>query len=386
MPWELTGNAGTTPGTNFLGTTDGKPLIINTNPPTRNVSNGNVGIWTTSPTNALHVNSTTGIRQNRLYLSGGDGWSSLTYNAYHNDAGTPWIFPDSSHKGVTIEMDDSNGLPRFQVWSTTSNATTSWIQRFGIDGDSGNVFMGHYGGNVGIGTAGPTDKLDIIAPGTYSNIEFQGHPLEISTGTSTSDYTLYMGADKNNKLSYIQSVQVGIAVVTLALNPRGGNVGIGTPTPDATLTVNGNVSVTGDVILTGADCAEEFDMAEAAEIEPGIVVVFDQGGIVQQCRQAYDKRVAGVVSGAGDYQPGLILDRQQLQENRVPVALVGKVYCKVDAQYAPIEVGDLLTTSPTPGHAMKVVEPQRAFGTIIGKAMDALKGGQGLIPILIALQ
>jgi hypothetical protein len=147
-----------------------------------------------------------------------------------------------------------------------------------------------------------------------------------------------------------------------------------------------NITVAGDVILTGADCAEEFDIAEAAEIEPGTVVVLDQDGVMYQSQQAYDKRVAGVISGAGNYRPGMILDRHQTQDSRVPIALVGKVYCKVDAQYAPIEVGDLLTTSPTPGHAMKAEDPLRAFGSVIGKALRRLHSGQGLVPILVALQ
>jgi hypothetical protein len=148
----------------------------------------------------------------------------------------------------------------------------------------------------------------------------------------------------------------------------------------------GNVTVTGDVILTGADCAEDFDIAQAANANPGTVMVLNPGGTLQECQQAYDKRVAGVVSGAGNYKPGMILDRQQSPGNRLPVALVGKVYCKVDAQFAPIEVGDLLTTSPTPGHAMKAEDPSRAFGSVIGKAMRPLEAGQGIIPILIALQ
>jgi hypothetical protein len=66
--------------------------------------------------------------------------------------------------------------------------------------------------------------------------------------------------------------------------------------------------------------------------------------------------------------------------------LLGKVYCKVDSQYSSIEVGDLLTTSPTPGFAMKASEPGKAFGAVIGKALRPMNMGQGLIPILIALQ
>jgi hypothetical protein len=66
--------------------------------------------------------------------------------------------------------------------------------------------------------------------------------------------------------------------------------------------------------------------------------------------------------------------------------LLGKVYCKIDAQYSPTGVGDLLTTSPTPGHAMKVDDPLKAFGAVIGKALRPLRSGQELVPILIALQ
>lgn len=148
----------------------------------------------------------------------------------------------------------------------------------------------------------------------------------------------------------------------------------------------GNVMITGDLCFPNADCAEDFDIAEAGKIEPGTVMVLDQEGALQPSQKAYDKRVAGVISGAGDYRPGIVLDKQQSSENRMPVALVGKVYCKVDAQYAPIEVGDLLTTSPTLGHAMKADDPFKAFGSVIGKALQGLQSGQGLVPILVALQ
>lgn len=148
----------------------------------------------------------------------------------------------------------------------------------------------------------------------------------------------------------------------------------------------GDVQVTGDIRLTNADCAEDFNIADGDHVEPGTVMVLGDEGALHQSHQPYDKRVAGVISGAGDYKPGIVLDKRQSQHKRQPVALLGKVYCKVDAQYASIEVGDLLTTSATPGHAMKVGEPLQAFGTVIGKALRRLREGQGLIPILIALQ
>lgn len=154
---------------------------------------------------------------------------------------------------------------------------------------------------------------------------------------------------------------------------------------------NGNVYVTGslttdgDVVLTNADCAEHFDAVDPQSLEPGTVVVLDDEGRLSASHHAYDKRVAGVVSGAGGYRPAIVLDKQP-DSSRLPVALIGKAYCKVDASHAAIEVGDLLTASPTPGHAMKAADPLRAFGAVIGKALRAHAEGPGLIPMLIALQ
>ena len=152
------------------------------------------------------------------------------------------------------------------------------------------------------------------------------------------------------------------------------------------ITSAGNVNVPGDILLTGADCAEQFDASGPQLPDTGTVVVIDEGGALTESHDAYDKRVAGVVSGAGEYRHGILLDQRPESEGRVAVALVGKVYCKVDAAYSPIEVGDLLTSSQTPGHAMKAIEAAKAFGSVIGKALRPLAGGKGLIPILIALQ
>jgi hypothetical protein len=148
----------------------------------------------------------------------------------------------------------------------------------------------------------------------------------------------------------------------------------------------GDVEVTGDIRLANADCAEDFNIGTGVSVEPGTVMVLGGEGALFPSQHAYDKCVAGVVSGAGDYKPGIVLDKQQSESNRQPIALLGKVYCKVDARHSPIEIGDLLTTSSTPGYAMKVDEPLKAFGTVIGKALRGMKVGQGLIPILIALQ
>ena len=148
----------------------------------------------------------------------------------------------------------------------------------------------------------------------------------------------------------------------------------------------GIVMVTGDIQLQNADCAEDFEVSATETVEAGAVMALNDIGQLEQGKQPYDKRVAGVVSGAGDLKPGLVLGRQPGHADRVPLALMGRVHCKVDANYESIEVGDLLTTSATPGHAMKASDPTRSFGAVIGKALRPLKTGKDLIPILVALQ
>jgi hypothetical protein len=149
--------------------------------------------------------------------------------------------------------------------------------------------------------------------------------------------------------------------------------------------ITGTLSVAGDVVLTGGDCAEHFDVMQDALCEPGTVMAIAFGGALDASTKAYDKKVAGVVSGAGSFRPAIILDKRRPNDNRPPVALAGKVYCKVDAQYAPIEIGDILTTSDTRGHAMKASDPARSFGAVVGKALGPLGEGRGIIPILVTL-
>ena len=177
------------------------------------------------------------------------------------------------------------------------------------------------------------------------------------------------------------------------INLSNGNVGIGrdVQAPDERLVVDGNIRVLkdvivdGDVTLTGSDCAEDFDVDSAMPLAPGTVMVIGAGGTLCACCEAYDRRVAGVLSGAGTFRPGIVLGRHENTAGRMPLALTGRVYRKVDANYSPIAVGDMLTTSQTPGHAMSARDQGRAFGAVLGKALHPLQSGQSLIPVLVAL-
>jgi hypothetical protein len=144
--------------------------------------------------------------------------------------------------------------------------------------------------------------------------------------------------------------------------------------------------VKGDIVLANADCAEDFEIDQNAEVEPGSVLVISEAGRLRPADQTYDRRVAGVVAGAGGLRPGVVLGRHASGGPAVPVSLAGRVYCKVDATDQPIKTGDLLTTSGIPGHAMAAVDPARAFGSVLGKALQPLGYGLALIPILVSLQ
>jgi hypothetical protein len=171
-----------------------------------------------------------------------------------------------------------------------------------------------------------------------------------------------------------QRIQLQLAPGGLFFSPVGDN---------NTIEIDG---FNGDIRLLNADCAEDFDLAEDQRVDPGTVVVVNDEGALQPCETAYDKRVVGVVSGAGGYKPGLVLDRSRFDRPRATVALMGKVFCKVDTCFGPIQVGDLLTPSSVKGHAMKAADSSHHLGSIIGKALRPLHEGQGLIPILVALQ
>jgi hypothetical protein len=140
----------------------------------------------------------------------------------------------------------------------------------------------------------------------------------------------------------------------------------------------------GDIKLLGADLAEDFDAT--VPCAPGAVVVAVGPDEVAPSSAALDGRVVGVVSGAGDLQPALRLATRPGDRLRVPVALVGRVYCQADVSQGPIDVGDLLTTSAIPGHAARVDDAAAAAGTVLGKALGRLSTGAGLIPVLLMLR
>jgi hypothetical protein len=150
---------------------------------------------------------------------------------------------------------------------------------------------------------------------------------------------------------------------------------------------NGRVVTTELEITGGADLVEGFESSEGA-VEPGTVMIIDPQGdgqlIVSQ--GAYDRRVAGVVSGAGGVNPGIRMGQAAVLDGDTLVALSGRIYVKCTAENGPIQPGDLLTSSSRTGYAMRATDSTRSFGAVLGKAMTSLDEGSGLILVLVNLQ
>jgi hypothetical protein len=356
QPWQTDGNKNTNPANDFLGTTDNQPLAIRTagQERMRIHTNGRVAIGTSTTEFAQvmieHDSVPLALRETKHYPAVGGLWRMpLDEGTLRIDLATAASGDFSSYRTLlslhptgNVSIGGNHG----------GSLTVAGQLRWGVSPNRPN----------GTSVANP-DSIELGAP-DGSVPGFATPFIDFHFKDKAQDYN------------------------TRIINNRDGRLSIlGAPdSPRLVLGVSGDVEVTGDIRLMGADCAEDFDVSEASAAEPGIVMIIDQEGAVKPSEHPYDKRVAGVVSGAEGYKPGIIFDKQQSEAERMPVALMGKVACKVDAQYSPIEVGDLLTTSPTPGHAMKAGEPAKAFGAVLGKALRPLKAGQDLIPVLVALQ
>jgi hypothetical protein len=318
-----------------------------------------------------------------------------------------------------IEESSSASVPAVQGLGNSTNPTTGGVGVYGCVGlpDAGlkgapplnNV--GVYGSTVAlttqdsIGVYGASENGIAIYGYSANGVAIQGETQIADAVNGLCHSNQHAGVAAHNDGGGSGLWAIGTPAGYFAGDVQiTGNIGVSNLSASGSVSVATNASIAGsmtvngdhhclgtmyaklDVVL-GSDCAEDFDITPNAGVEPGTVMVLSDNGALRASHDPYDKRVAGVISGAGDYRPGMILGRSESPLDRMPLGLVGKVYCKVDTKNAAIEIGDLLTTSGTPGHAMKAEDSARAFGAVIGKALRNVSAGEkALIPILIALQ
>jgi hypothetical protein len=266
-----------------------------------------------------------------------------------------------------------------------------------VSSSAANQFLIRAQNGVGINTSTPVATLDVNGSGYFAG------SLGLGVTSPVGRLDLDTG---NGRIQFIQDNVPGINVTGGSLpgilrfrnslevwpsmdNLQEGRVDVRDTTGFANIVLNGSGLATVKVleVTGGADIAEPFPIREGY-IEPGSVVVIDeeQSGRLMLSRKAYDTGVAGVVSGANGIRTGLSLRQAGVWKDGQNVALSGRIYVKADATNGAIKPGDLLTSSDTPGHAMKVGDRQQALGAVIGKAMSSLREGTGMVLMLVVLQ
>jgi len=233
-----------------------------------------------------------------------------------------------------------------------------------VQQDSGNAVI-HLdaGGKRLLMRSGPSNLTTVRVEGAEANLWLGGNGFD-------GDIVLHPSTVSNDATPAASSIHMSADGSFIALRSGG----------QPTIVVDGQK---GDIVFANADGAEEFEIEDDAE--PGSVLVIGDEARLRVADRPYDRRVAGIVSGADGIRPGIVLGRSS-DGHRVPVALFGKVNCRVDASFGSVGAGDLLTTSATRGYAMRAEPGGLAPGAVIGKALRALAAGRGLVPVLVSLQ
>ncbi|OHD71248.1 MAG: hypothetical protein A2W19_10730 [Spirochaetes bacterium RBG_16_49_21] len=149
---------------------------------------------------------------------------------------------------------------------------------------------------------------------------------------------------------------------------------------------NGAIHITksleSDTRSIPANIVELFEVDDAEYISPGDILVAGESGksILSRSRTEYNRSAIGVVSG----NPAVVINNSGTEKKICPVALAGAVLCRIDARNAPIRPGDLVVTASTPGCGMAgKIDSLEKIGTVVGKSLDFLDDGIGLVPIFI---
>jgi hypothetical protein len=292
--WSLTGNSGTTPSTNFIGTTDAQDWVIKTNNTERMrvTSAGNVGIGINNPSatfHALNINGSMSLRGTGATLierniglpllvknSNNDnifGYGHIEFQRGNGTGNSAFIITKGDgNNGVGSFGINVGDVTRFNILANgyVGIGTTSPLEKFYINNDysgSDSSFVVNTAGNVGIGTNAPIGKFHIVDNAGELYRDFGGTTwISRNTGnvlflinssnstTNTSILTFQRGDGSGNHAAFLTSSNglnsvdafsfyIGGAIRQVWLD--NGRIGMGTLSPDQLLTVNGNASKPG---------------------------------------------------------------------------------------------------------------------------------------------
>ncbi len=315
----------------------------------------------------IRLNNSTNTH-NRVYIAAAEGAQGAEMHL-RNAAGatTIQLDADEGDSGGIVVLDNSNGIATIELDADETESPA--IRMRNAAGTQDRIYIAASEGAEGAemhlrNAAGVTTiQLDADAGGTGDG-RVVTNELQITGGSDLSE-------------------QFDVNVSHEATEPRSDEgQGRERKRPDP--------SAADEAIGTNADATRGRERTdEVREVQAGMVVSIDprNPGELRVSTEAYDRTVAGIVSGAGGVKTGMLMGQPgTLADGKYPVALSGRVYCWCDASNGPIRPGDLLTSADRPGHAMRGTDSARAQGSVIGKAMTSLNEGQGLVLVLVSLQ
>ena len=347
------------------------------------VIGGNLGIGTNSLAHALQVNGVTslgapgGVYGFSVNAGSPGPYPSLGFNAFVNANASAYLAGTTGFGGLFQFQNGDGALYYSTSPSVAAGATRTFTSRLSI----------LQNGNVGIGTIAPVAKLQVES--SSHSIYGSSDSGDGVIGGSTSGYGLrgesvtstgvYGSSTNSFGLRGISSSGTGVEAYSTSGNLVEGGNGTGRKFH---ITNNG-------IYVAGSDFAEALPVVDdRAGYEPGDVLIVSSKvpGQVEKASRPYDLRVAGIYST----RPGMLGAEKngtsRVDAMDVPVAIVGIVPTKVTTRNGRLRVGDLLTTSSTPGYAMRCANRVKCTGAIVGKALEPLTQDKGIIKVLVMLR
>ncbi len=332
----------------------------------------------------------------------GFGGNSVSTGTYNTATGYQALLENTNGVGNTAYGADAMFLSNGGEYNTAGGAG-SLVQNSGSENtaygagsgsSSGGVVTGSFNTFLGYSSGSFADPLtNASAIGAYALVGVNNAMIlggtgnyavtvGIGTGTPYNDYALDVDTTHNN----------GVINGGVVVNASGGNLYLGMTngTHKFRVDTNGAAYADGGFVASGADFAESVAVrGKRSEYEPGDVLEIDTSADrhLALSHHAYATLVAGIYST----KPGVLatphnIDDPSAKSTEVPLAVVGIVPCKVTAENGAIARGDLLVTSSRPGYAMKGTDRSRLVGAVVGKALQPLAAGTGMIEVLITLQ
>ena len=208
-----------------------------------------------------------------------------------------------------------------------------------------------------------TSNTSIQITDTYINA-CAGTANLTTSGTTTTGLVFTTYGNVNIGTHFGLDVRSGV-LYTASLNA-------GSPATIGEITGTWKIGANSSLQATYADLAENYEGDQ--QYEPGTILVFGGDKEVTTTDQINDTRLAGVVTT----NPAYVMNKDQTGI-AVCIALAGRVPVKVVGR---VKKGDMLTTSATPGYAVKALNP--TLGAVLGKALEDKDYGEaGVIQVAV---